>query len=75
MVGTLYSQENARGFVPKALIKKYNLDVKISEPDATYEKFFPLGKFPTYVGEKGFKLTEVLAVSIYCMYKILTREF
>lgn len=67
--GTLYTTEQARGIVPKALIKHFNLDVKIADKeDASYKKFFPLNKIPAFVGPKGFKLTEVIAISIYCMY-------
>lgn len=72
MAGTLYVQECTRVRLPRALIEYYGLDIKIAEADATYKKNFPLAKFPAYIGEKGFKLTETIAISIYCMYKMLT---
>ncbi|CUM64999.1 uncharacterized protein PRCAT00002617001 [Priceomyces carsonii] len=69
-LGTLYVAEQARGFVPKALVKHFNLDVKIAgKDDENYKKNFPLNKIPAFIGPKGFKLTEVIAVSIYCKYR------
>lgn len=66
--GTLYANERVRGVVPKAIIKAFKLDVTVAEPDATYQKYFPLGKVPAFVGPKGLKLIEVIAISIYRMY-------
>ncbi|KAF3993070.1 hypothetical protein FT663_00894 [Candidozyma haemuli var. vulneris] len=63
--GTLYADQKIRGAVPKAIIKAYNLDVKVAELDATFEKLFPLKKVPAFVGPKGLKLTEIIAVSLY----------
>lgn len=63
--GTLYVGEYARCFLVQGLIKFYNLDVACVSKDATFEKLFPLGKFPAFVGPKGFKLTEVNAVALY----------
>lgn len=68
MAGTLYVKDCTRAKVPSGIVKAYGLDVKIAEADATYEKNFPMRRFPSYLGEKGFKLTETIAVSIYCMY-------
>lgn len=65
--GTLYATVQARGILPKALIKHFGLDVKVSDKDAVYNKHFPLNKIPAFVGPKGFKLTEVIAISLYCM--------
>lgn len=64
--GTLYTTEQARGILPKALIKHFNLDIKISDKDSVFNKHFPLSKIPAFIGPKGFKLTEVIAISIYC---------
>lgn len=69
--GTLYANERIRAIFPKALIKHFNLDVKIVDPasdKATFDKYFPTGKVPAFVGPKGLKLTEVLAITLYCMY-------
>lgn len=65
--GTLYADQKIRGVIPKAIIKAYNLDVKVAEPDAAFEKTFPLKKIPAFVGPKGLKLTEVIAVSLYLL--------
>ncbi|KAI3405289.2 hypothetical protein KGF56_001901 [Candida oxycetoniae] len=54
-----------RSVAPKALVKHFNLDVAFSDKDATYEKYFPLNKIPAFVGPKGLKLTEVIAICIY----------
>lgn len=68
-LGTLFTTEQIRSVPPQALIKHFNLDVKIAgKEDKTYAKNFPLSKVPAFVGPKGFKLHEVIAVSIYCMY-------
>lgn len=66
--GTLYADEKIRGVLPKAIIKAYNLDVKVAAPDAAFEKTFPLKKIPAFVGPKGLKLTEIIAVSLYRMF-------
>mmetsp|Transcript_1098 Transcript_1098/g.1106 ORF Transcript_1098/g.1106 Transcript_1098/m.1106 type:complete len:409 (-) Transcript_1098:76-1302(-) len=64
--GTLYGAQQIRTVPPKALIKHFNLDVKVVETlDKAYEKDFPLAKIPCFVGPKGFKLQEVIAISIY----------
>lgn len=67
MSGTLYTDTKARGLLPQAIIKHYNLDVKVVAPDATFAKTFPLKKQPAFVGPKGLKLTEVIAVVLYRM--------
>lgn len=73
--GTLFVTEQARGIAPKAIVKHFNLDVKISDKeDAAYKKAFPLNKIPAFVGPKGFKLTEAIAISIYCMYQLFDDE-
>lgn len=66
-MSVLYAEEQIRTYLPKAIIKHYNLDVKVSARDAAYEKYFPTGKVPALVGPKGLKLTETLAVSLYRM--------
>lgn len=68
-LGTLFGDQQIRTVPPKALIKHFNLDVKIvGSDDAAYQKAFPLKKIPAFVGPKGFKLHEVIAISIYRMY-------
>lgn len=67
-IGTLYSDSVTRTKVPDALVKHFGLDVKIVKPDATYEKNFPLKRLPAFIGNDGFKLTETIAISLYCMY-------
>lgn len=70
-LGTLIGTQQIRSLPPRALIKHFNLDVKVvAKEDKLLEKF-PLGKIPGFVGPKGFKLQEVIAISIYCMYLLL----
>lgn len=71
--GTLYANERTRALIPVALIKHFNLDVKIVDPAscADYTKLFPMGKVPAFVGPKGVKLVEVIAISVYCMYHFI----
>ena len=71
MAGTLYVSDVTRVKVPSGLVKYYNLDIKISQADAAFKKNFPQAQYPSYLGEKGFKLTETIAVSVYCMYSLL----
>lgn len=66
-MSVLYTGDSIRGVLPKAIIKQYNLDVKVTPPDATFEKYFPTKKIPGFVGPKGLKLTETIAVSLYRM--------
>lgn len=67
--GTLFVTEQIRSLPPKALIKHFNLDVKLSDKeDKSYQKYFSLEKIPAFIGPKGFKLHEVIAICIYCMY-------
>lgn len=66
--GTLFVTEQIRSLPPKALVKHFNLDVKLTDKDESYQKNFPLAKIPAFVGPKGFKLHEVIAICIYCMY-------
>lgn len=68
-LGTLYANQRIRSYAPKALVNYLKLDVKVEEPGAGYEKLFVLNKVPTFVGPKGFKLHEVIAVCFYCKYK------
>lgn len=68
-LGTLFATEQIRSLPPKALIKHFNLDVKFADKeDSSYQKYFPLAKIPCFIGPKGFKLQEVIAICIYCMY-------
>lgn len=68
-LGTLYTNSKIRGLPAKAIIVHYGLDVKVVETeDAKHKKVFPLQKYPAFIGPKGFKLTESIAITIYCMY-------
>lgn len=66
--GTLYATESIRTLLLKALVKHYKLDISVSDKDALYAKAFPLGKVPAFIGPKGYKLTEVIAIVLYCEY-------
>lgn len=63
--GTLYATQQIRSIAPKVIIKQFGLDVKISDKDGDYEKYFPLGKIPAFIGPKGLKLHEVIAICLY----------
>ncbi|EMG46043.1 Translation elongation factor 1-gamma, putative, partial [Candida maltosa Xu316] len=63
--GTLYATQQIRSLAPKALVKHFKLDVKVTDKDDVYHKNFPLNKIPAFVGPKGFKLHEVIAISLY----------
>lgn len=51
------------------MVKHFNLDVKIVDPASSdvFKKTFSLGKVPAFVGPKGVKLTEVIAISVYLL--------
>lgn len=68
--GTLYVNTLPRGILPKALVKALNLDITVADADTSEEfaKYFPLKKVPAFVGPNGAKLTEVIAITYYCMY-------
>lgn len=71
--GTLFVTPQIRCLPLKALVKHFNLDIVLSnKEDPVYQKYFPLNKVPAYVGPKGFKLHEVIAIALYCM--LLTFE-
>lgn len=66
--GTLYANFRIRTWVPRGLVKALKLDVKVVTPDAAAEQFardFPLKKVPAFVGPKGYKLTEAMAINYY----------
>lgn len=65
--GTLYSDNRTRCLAPISVVKYFGLDVSISEKDAKYTRDFPLNKTPTFIGAKGFKLTEAIAITLYRM--------
>lgn len=65
-IGTLYVNEKVRGILPKALVQHLGLDIEIKEPDAVFEKTFPHNKIPAFIGQDGFAINEIIAVSLYC---------
>lgn len=68
--GTLYADQRIRSVAVAAIVKHFDLDVKVVAPaddKATFDKYFTTGRVPAFVGPKGLKLTESIAVSIYCM--------
>ncbi|KAH3679404.1 hypothetical protein WICMUC_001024 [Wickerhamomyces mucosus] len=65
-LGTLYAGAHSRSILPAGLVREFNLDIKVSaETDEAYNRAFPLQKWPTFIGPKGFKLSESLAVNLY----------
>lgn len=70
-LGTLFVTQQVRSVAPRALVKHFNLDVKLSDKeDPAYKANFPLAKVPAFLGPKGFKLHEIIAVTLYCKYNI-----
>lgn len=66
--GTLFANDRIRALIPKALVNEFKLDVKVVDASGkAFEQAFPLGKVPAFIGPKGVKLTEVIAVSLYRM--------
>ena len=72
-LGTLYVNHGIRTVAVAALVRHFKLDVKIVDPATCSEfpKMFPLAKFPAFIGPKGVKLTEVIAIAVYCMYYLI----
>lgn len=67
--GTFFGGEQTRCLAPRGLIKVLDLDVKIEEYHSKdHLANFPLGKVPCFIGDHGYKLTEVTAIMIYCMH-------
>ncbi|KAG7825794.1 hypothetical protein KL909_001026 [Ogataea angusta] len=68
-LGTLYAGEATRVLAAKGVVKALGLDVKFGETtDEAFQKNFPLGKVPAFIGPKGYKLNEAIAVLYYCEY-------
>lgn len=73
-VGTLYSSckagENTRtrAILPNGLIKFYNLDVKISDPDEHFPSEFVSGSIPAFRYPCGRTLTESIPVVLKRKY-------
>ncbi|CAD1784692.1 similar to Saccharomyces cerevisiae YKL081W TEF4 Gamma subunit of translational elongation factor eEF1B [Maudiozyma barnettii] len=65
--GTLYTSTTPRCHPVKALIEKFNLDIACVEKStvADFETKFPLGQIPAFIGPKGFKITEEVAILYY----------
>ncbi|GMG56528.1 unnamed protein product [Ambrosiozyma monospora] len=63
--GTLYAGDQTRCIFPRGLVKVLNLDIKVEATAENYEEIFPLKKYPAFVGPKGFKIHEVIAVVQY----------
>ncbi|KAG7701931.1 hypothetical protein KL929_000734 [Ogataea haglerorum] len=68
-LGTLYAGEATRVLAAKGVVKALDLDVKFGEKtDEAFQKNFPLGKVPAFIGPRGYKLNEAIAVLYYCEY-------
>ncbi|CAI5758246.1 unnamed protein product [Candida verbasci] len=65
MSEVLYVTQQIRSLLPKALVKYFKLDIKLSDKDDSYHKYFTLNKIPAFIGKKGFKLHEIIAIVIY----------
>lgn len=71
--GTLYINRSPRNYASEALISYFKLDVKIADlkQSSEFASLFPLKQAPAFLGPKGLKLTEALAIQFYCMFHIL----
>lgn len=66
-LGTLYDIEGkTRTILTQALINHFNLDIKVAPMDAAAKEKFPLARVPAFEGANGYKLTEAIAIDIYC---------
>ncbi|AAS54234.2 AGL257Wp [Eremothecium gossypii ATCC 10895] len=67
MQATLYANHRIRTLVPRALVRHLGLDVALRDPDADprWARLFPLKKVPCFVGPRGERLTEVIAIMVY----------
>ncbi|CAI4935963.1 CGH_3_HP_G0036360.mRNA.1.CDS.1 [Saccharomyces cerevisiae] len=65
--GTLYINRSPRNYASEALISYFKLDVKIAdlEQSSEFASLFPLKQAPAFLGPKGLKLTEALAIQFY----------
>lgn len=73
--GTLFTTQLVRGLTPRALIKYFKLDVEIKDNEAAeFKDNFPLKKVPAFIGPKGLKLHETIAITYYCTYPLLTHS-
>ena len=69
-------QGNTRTTALLAVAKENNLDIKLIETNPhkgvpePYLKLNPLGKIPTFVGSDGFVLSEVIAIAVYCEFRL-----
>jgi elongation factor 1-gamma len=59
--------------------KANKLDIELVETrtpvtDTEYLKLNPLARIPTFVGADGFKLTEVMAIAIYCTFSYILKS-
>lgn len=73
--GTLFTDGRTRCLAPEALINYLGLDIKTAgKEDPVYVRDFSLNKTPTFVGPKGFKLTETIAITLYCMFDFFCVE-
>ncbi|XBW38737.1 hypothetical protein QEN19_004324 [Hanseniaspora menglaensis] len=81
-MSTIYTIPSPRSTLAVAIAKHFKLDFKVvdrTEVDASFEKNFPLKKFPSLIDvnqETGevFKLTETLAIVQYLLEKAGTPE-
>jgi len=68
-LGTLYIlKDNAHPLLSEELVKHFKLDIKISDRDEVANASFPLGRVPSFIGVDGFKVSESIAVNLYCKW-------
>jgi elongation factor 1-gamma len=68
-LGTLYIlKDRSHPVLCEELVKHFKLDIKVSERDEVADASFPLKRVPTFIGVDGFKLSESIAVNLYCKW-------
>lgn len=64
--GTLFGSTETRSILPVGLVKAFKLDIALEKREAPAQKAaFPNTKVPAFIGPKGFKLQESIAVLFY----------
>mgnify|MGYP003366637923 CR=1 FL=1 len=68
-IGTLFGNGQTRAILPTGLVKAFGLDIEFADSKSeAHLAAFPEGLVPAFVGEKGFKISESIAVLYYCMF-------
>lgn len=68
-IGTLFGNEQTRSILPVGLVKAFGLDIDVADAKTdAHLAAFSNGLVPAFVGEKGFKISESIAILYYRMF-------